>query len=277
MTFRLLRVSTLVVALGCAITLQAKERDRGRCDNTSLRGEFAFTAQGTTLAALGLPAALTGAFASGGSAEFDGTGHFTLMATSSFNGIVQGPATVIGTYSVNEDCSYNSQASNGVTFRAVIVDSGSEILILQTTPGAVITGIAKKRGSDVLRNLEGDLRDGRGACSAGNFSGRYGFLAKGFAGPPTVPIPEIGPLAGVGVIHVNADGTFTMSAQRSVSGTLDPEPLPLTGSYTVSSDCTAQLTFEVGFHFTTSIVNRDEVFFVETDPGTAVSVIAKRL
>ncbi|MFL6448457.1 MAG: hypothetical protein ACJ746_12305 [Bryobacteraceae bacterium] len=121
------------------------------------------------------------------------------------------------------------------------------------------------------------MRDNHGACSAGSFSGNYGFLATGFAGPPTLPIAQIGPLAGVGIIHVNANGTFTMSAQRSVGGTIDPDPLPLTGSFTVSSDCIAQLTFDVGFHFTASIVNRDEVLFVETDPGTAVSVIAKRL
>src|SRR5689334_11219349 len=106
MKLSLLRVSTIIAVLGWAVTLEAKDHDRRGCDNSSLRGAFAFTAQGTTLAALGLPAALTGAFASGGSAEFDGAGHFTLTATSSFDGVVQGPATVTGTYSVNRDCSY---------------------------------------------------------------------------------------------------------------------------------------------------------------------------
>ena len=277
MKLSLSRVSTVALALGCGLTLQAKDHDRRVCDNGSLRGDFAFTAQGTTLAAVGLPPALTGAFASGGSAEFDGAGHFTLTATSSFNGIVQGPATVTGTYSVNEDCSYTSTASNGVTFRAVIVDHGQAILILQTTPGTAITGVAKQRGSDSGGKSGKDFEERHFACSAGAFSGNYGFVARGFAGPPTVPIAQIGPLAGVGVIHVDTNGTFTMSAQRSVSGTIDPDPLTLTGAYTVSPDCTAQLTFDVGFHFTASIVNKDEAFFIETDPGTAVSVISKRL
>ncbi|MFL6446264.1 MAG: hypothetical protein ACJ746_00960 [Bryobacteraceae bacterium] len=147
------RVCTFVLALGCGLTLQAKDGNRRACDNTSLRGEFAFTTQGMTLAALGLPAGLTGAFASGGSGEFDGSGHFTLTASSSFNGVVQGPATITGTYSVNEDCSYTSQASNGVMFRAAIVDGGREILILQTTPGTVITGVAKKRGFELVKDL----------------------------------------------------------------------------------------------------------------------------
>ncbi|MFL6417015.1 MAG: hypothetical protein ACJ74Y_15240 [Bryobacteraceae bacterium] len=277
MKLSLSRVSIFAFALGFAVLAQAKDHDRRGCDNRSLRGDFAFTAEGTTLAALALPAALTGAFSSGGFTHFDGAGHFTLIATTSFNGAVQGPATVAGTYSVNEDCSYTSKASNGVTFRAAIVDDGHEILILQTTPGTVIAGVAKKRGSDEGSD-SGQDREGRhGTCSAETFSGNYGFLAKGFAGPPTLPTAQIAPLAGVGIIHVDFNGTFTMSAQRSAGGAIDPDPLTLTGSYTLSPDCTAQLTFDVGFHFTATIVSGDEAFFIETDPGTAVSVIAKRL
>ena len=60
MKLSLLRVSTVFTVLACGLTLQAKDHDNRNCDNTSLRGEFAFTAQGTTLAAVGLPAALTG-------------------------------------------------------------------------------------------------------------------------------------------------------------------------------------------------------------------------
>lgn len=115
-----------------------------KCTNNSLRGSYGFTAQGVTLQGSPVPAALRGPFASSGSATFDGQGNFTLTATSSFNGIVQGPATVKGTYSVNEDCTYDSRADNGATFRSVIVNGGKEILILQTTPGVAITGTAKK-------------------------------------------------------------------------------------------------------------------------------------
>jgi hypothetical protein len=136
--------SSLRFALGAVVamaitplTIHAREFDRRVCTNESLRGEFGFTAHGTTLPALGLQAPLTGAFASSGSADFDGMGHFTLTATSSFQGVIQGPATVTGIYAVNSDCSYTSRASNGVTFQAVIVNGGRELLILQTTPGCV--------------------------------------------------------------------------------------------------------------------------------------------
>jgi hypothetical protein len=247
------------------------------CTNESLAGEFGFTAHGTTVPALGLQAPLTGAFASSGSATFDGSGHFTLTATSSFNGVIQGPATVTGTYTVNSDCSYTSKASNGVTFRAVIVKGGHELLILQTTPGVVITGLAKKKGIEDNEKYEEAFHESHKTCSAPSFAGTYGFLADGFAGAPILPNTPFGPLAGVGVITVRPDGTFMMMAQRSVGGMLDPAPLPLTGAYTVSGNCTAELTFDVGFHFTATIINNSESVFIETDPGTALTVVAKRL
>jgi len=254
-------------------TIQAKDSDKHTCTNENLQGVFGFTAHGTTLPALGLQAPLTGAFASSGSADFDGMGHFTLTATSSFHGVIQGPATVTGTYSVSSDCSYASKASNGVTFRAAIVNNGSELLILQTTPGTVITGVAKKEGAKLDAKYEEDSREGRKTCSAGI----YGFLADGFAGAPTLPNTPFGPLAGVGIITVRPDGTFSMMAQRSVGGVLDPAPLPLTGSYTISPNCTAELTFDAGFHFAATIINSSEAVFIETDPGTALTVASKRL
>jgi hypothetical protein len=111
---------------------------------------------------------------------FDGRGHVTLTATSSFNGIVQGPATVRGTYKVMEDCTYTSQLENAVTFRAVIVNDGDELLILQATPGVVISGTAKKRRQqDRLK----DLIQSASCCDASALRGRYGFLASGVAGP----------------------------------------------------------------------------------------------
>jgi hypothetical protein len=275
--------SSLRFALGATIafaivpfTVQAKDSDRHTCTDESLQGKFGFTAHGMTLPALGLQAPLTGAFASSGLADFDGLGHFTLTATSSFNGVIQGPATVTGTYAVNSDCSYTSKASNGVTFRAVIVNNGRELLILQTTPGVVIAGLAKKVGGQNNEEYE-TIREGRKACSAAGFAGNYGFLADGFAGAPTLPNTPFGALAGVGVITVKPDGTFTMMAQRSVGGVLDPAPLPLTGSYTVSSNCTAELTFDVGFHFTATVINDSEAIFIEKDPGTVLTVISKRL
>ena len=214
---------------------------------------------------------MTGAFASGGTAEFDGHGHFTLTATSSFNGAVSGPPTYTGTYSVNSDCSYTSQATNGATFRAAIVNHGRELLLLQTNNGAAIVGTARKRGP------AGEEDDDDWAPQACTLTGTYGFLADGSAGVSALPGAPFGPLVGVGIVTAHPNGTFMMIAQRSVNGTIDPEPLPLTGSYARTGECSFRLTFDVGFHFDASVVNRKETIFIETDPGTAVIVRAKRL
>jgi hypothetical protein len=252
-----------------------KHPNRG-CTNGDLRGTFGFTAQGVTLATSAVPAPLQGAFASSGTSTFDGRGHFTLTATSSFNGIIQGPAVVKGTYDVNDDCTYTSQAENGVTFRAVIVSGGDELLILQTTPGVVISGLAQRQGR--LRENLADLSGGSGRCGGNIVGDVYGFIANGVAGPPTIPAALAGPLAGVGTVALDRRGGFTLIATRSINGTLDPEPLTLTGRYTFTEACAFRLSFDVGFTFTATIVDGgDEMLFIETDPGTTLIVRAKRL
>jgi hypothetical protein len=248
---------------------------RSGCTNATLRGTYAFTARGTTFAALGLPAPLTGAYASSGTADFDGNGHFSLSANNSFNGVIQ-PAAVTGTYSVNRDCSYTSQASNGVTFRAAIVDGGNEIFILQTTRGTAIAGNARRRTAS--GSPDDDDRRTPAFCTPGSVAGSYGFVAEGAAGAPILPGVPFGPLTGVGTVTLNANGTFNMLAQRSVGGTIDPQPLPLSGRYAFSGNCAFRMTFDVvGFHFDATVVGRNEVRFLETDAGSALLVTAKRI
>lgn len=232
------------------------------CTNASLRGDYGFVARGVTLAGSPLPAPLQGPFASGGKASFDGKGNFVLTSTSSFNGVIQ-PVETRGVYQVNSDCSYSSQADNGITFQSVILDGGRQLQILQTTPDVVIAGTALQRPS---------------RCDAKSLSGAYGFAAEGAAGPPTIPAALAGPLAGVGTVVFAPDGTFVLTATRSVNGTLDPQPLPLTGVYFPKGDCAFAMSFDVGFNFDAVIVNNGKaILFVETDAGTALIVKATKI
>jgi hypothetical protein len=258
-----------------AATARASSDGPRRCSNSSLNGTFGFVAGGLTLAGSPVPASLQGPFASSGIATFDGRGRLTLTATNSFNGIVQGPATVRATYEVMEDCTYTSQAENGVTFRAVIVNDGDELFILQTTPGVVISGTARKQRHQKERAAHPSLPGSR--CDASTLRGTYGFLASGAAGPPTLPAALAGPLQGVGTVAFDERGGFTLVAVRSVNGNLDPEPQTLSGSYQWTSACAFQMTFDVGFTFTATIVDDgDELLFIETDPGTSLTVRARR-
>lgn len=264
-----LSISKMLVA--AAILTSAAYAD---CTNASVRGVYGYTAQGRTISGLPLPPQFLGPFASSGVAVYDGRGNVTLTATSSFNGVIQPPSTVKATYNVNPDCTYTSVAENGVTFRAVIVDDGQRVLILQTTPGVVITGQADKQTSSENHGRQNGRR-----CAETITDGVYGFLGTGFAGPPTIPAQSAGPLAGVGTVRFGRDGRFVLNAQRSVNGVLDPQVLALPGSYTLASDsCTFRMQFDIGFTFSAAAVDGGrEIRFIETDPGTTFIVTAKRI
>lgn len=274
-----LQAGTAVADEEIATREPAPQRQQHRCSNADLDGSYGFNARGTTLAGTPLPPPLIGAFASAGRAVYDGHGNVSLTATSSFNGVIQGPQTVKGTYSVNSDCSFTSTLENGVSFQAVIVAEGSELLILQTSPNVAITGTASRQGNSALRWSEFSERMRPMRCSRESVSkGSYGFIAEGTAGAPTLPLPAAGPLVGVGTVTLHPKGSFALTATRSVNGAIDPQALTLTGSYQVDRDCGIEMQFDAGFTFSGSIVDGGrELRFVETDPGTALVVSAKRI
>jgi hypothetical protein len=280
MLIRRTMLALAAFAVAASAQSAAESERRAGCTNASVRGTFAFTANGFTVPGSPLPPALQGRFASGGTSVFDGRGSVTLNATSSFNGIVQGPVTAKGTYTVSPDCTYVSALDNGATFRAVIVNDGRELYILQTNAGVIITGTALRQ--DTLKPTLDDLRSivRPFGCRASQITeGVYGFISDGAAGPPTIPAELAGPLAGVGTVAFSARGTFDLRAQRSVNGNIDPEIVPLTGTYTFNPDCTFRMTFDVvGFTFNGMVADGGrQLLFVETNPGTTFVVKAKRI
>ena len=82
----------------------------------------------------------------------------------------------------------------------------------------VITGVADAQVPPSLdvQDLLAALRPLR--CSNALVQGSYGFLAEGFAGPPTIPANLAGPLSGVGTVVFDAGGSFLLTATRSVNG-----------------------------------------------------------
>lgn len=278
---RLSRRLLLIAMIGAAHADYADASDdeanarHGRCSNADLRGTYGFSANGMNLNGAPLPPGLLGPFASAGSAVYDGEGNVSLSAIASFNGALQ-PAAASGTYEVGPDCLFTSSLDNGTSFLGVIADGGRELFILQTTPFTAIAGSAEKQRSGLPR--AGDLAALRQQrCTSKTIRGTHAFIAQGFAAPPTVPPEAAGPLAGVGTVEYDADGSFLLKAQRSVSGTLDPAVLPLGGRYQVEADCGITMAFDVGFHFSGVIVDGGrEIRFVETDPGTTLIVKTRR-
>lgn len=147
------------------------------------------------------------------------------------------------------------------------------ILIL----GAILIGGTVPPGNTALAQSSTG-RAVRPLCTQKSIQGSYGFISSGSAGPPTIPAEVSGPLVGVGTVNFGSRGGFTLIATRSVNGSIDPQPLTLTGSYVVNPDCTLTMSFAVGFTFRAVIVDGGkEIQFIETDPGTTFIVVAKRM
>jgi hypothetical protein len=237
-----------------------------RCTVATLRGAYGFTAQGVTVAGSPVPPPLQGPFASLGTAVYDGRGGVVLTASATFNGLTQSLPPVKGTYQVNTDCTFTSTLENGATFFASIAAGGRELFVLQTTPGVIASGTARFQTG------------GTPSCRNALSRGVYGFISQGTGAPPTVPPPAAGPLQGVGTVAFSDDGSFALTAVRSVNGIIDPEPLNLAGRYAFTDGCNFEMRFDVGFTFLGTLVDGgSEVLFLETDPGTTFVVRAKRM
>jgi len=274
MHMRRIAFALALLAVATVASTPALADDHSRpCDDHSLRGSFGFSAEGVTLPASGIPAPLAGGFVASGIANYDGKGNFTLTATTSFNGNVQGPTTYAGTYSVNPDCSFGSAAASGATFSGVITDNGHQLYIMQANNGVVITGTAKARGG----RGPGEEDTGHATCPSGSGAGSFGYLLDGSAGDPALPGVAFGPAAAIGVINVDHSGRFSMTALISASGNQTPSPITFTGTYVAGANCTFTLNYDNGLHFNGTVVNRNEVLITGADAGTAVIVRGKRI
>jgi hypothetical protein len=132
-----------LIALALATAPTANAQNNG-CSNASLQGTFSQKGTGYFTA----PPSMAGPFANLGTLTFDGNGNLTGTLTNNLNGTTF-PATETGTYQVNPDCTgtYTVQiAPLGITSQAVfVIDDGlSELQILVTDQGSVITCVARK-------------------------------------------------------------------------------------------------------------------------------------
>ena len=111
-------------------------------------------------------------------------------------------------------------------------------------------------------------------CRLRDLRGTYGIFANGTVVTPPPGVPA-GPFATVGRMVVEDDGTAEVSLTRSFNGTITHEVLP--GFLTVNDDCTGTLTFGGVRTFDFVAVDKlNELQFIQTNPGTVVTVIAKR-
>ena len=139
-TFAIAIATTLAVSV--ATTARAGDQE---CSDATVKGTFAYTSTGFITS----PPDLAGPFASVGTQTFDGNGGTTAAAWVSQNGTIL-PVTITGTYTVDPDCTGTFTveiAPVGITAHVffAIDENGAEFRALQTDPGIVVTGIARRQ------------------------------------------------------------------------------------------------------------------------------------
>lgn len=138
--------------------------------------------------------------------------------------------------------------------------------ILVVTAALTIVRVGSPSGA--VHAQESALEDERESCSLETLKGRYGlaFHGLGTSGPVPAPISEFIPVAGLGMVIFNGNGTLSLSETVSFGGKV--APLITHGTYTVNPNCTGSLEAVGAAHLNFVIVhNGREILAINTDQG----------
>jgi hypothetical protein len=216
------------------------------CSNATLLGNYGFTISGVD--ATGQLAASVGQLIA------DGTGNFTGTFTNSTAGVISSNVTLTGTYSVKTGCTGTAtitpSGGAATNFSLVVVSSGGQFELTETKAGSSQYGYA--------------LAQGKATCTNAGVKNTFGFRGGGYTS-------SLAPNAWAGQVKLDGLGSVTGSEWASFGGTI--EHFSLTGSYSVSSNCTGTATFKGSTgnvaHTNFVIVNGGQsAMQIQTDAGT---------
>jgi hypothetical protein len=227
------------------------------CSIASLSGNYGLLTSGTSIA--GTPVTSLIHF------TFDPTtATFTSLETSSHDGVL-----IItphkGTYEVAPDCTARTTIkAAGETLHVAFVVTSTGFFNLNESTGATIEGFGVKQGDR--------------ACSNDSVKGNFGFEATGSFAPGA---PFTGPAAFVGELKLgvddSGDGVLSGHVTASEDGTIFTfADEPVTGAYSVNSDCTGTATITpkgqptLNFDFVVVDCGK-QILALETDANTVVS------
>lgn len=242
------RIARMIILASFALSSAAWA---ATCSNASLSGTYGFLHDGTDSNGAPFTAAVS-------QITFDSTaGTFTGETTASHDGVIA-TQSLTGTYTVASNCTGTGTPAGGSPFSIVVTSTG----FLAVHPFS--EGFAVKQGSP--------------NCTNAGVKGSFGFETTGLflaGAPATGWVAFIGELkltvtpSGEGVISGHIAG-----AEDSTILTFAEEPV--TGRYTVGTDCRAMATIkpeglsEMHFHFVV-VDGGKEMLAVETDADTVVS------
>jgi hypothetical protein len=134
-----LRISLFLLTLALAVS-SALTAHASACNNSAIRGTYAFTIHGTVF----LPDGSTLLIHGLAKASFDGNGNISQLDAVAANGLVPaGWRLSTGTYSVSADCTGTMTVSNGdqppVNQQMIVSQSGNSIRAMVIDPGFATT------------------------------------------------------------------------------------------------------------------------------------------
>lgn len=189
------------------------------CSNATLAGNYGFTITGVDG---------TGQLsASVGQLTADGKGNVTGIFTVSNAGVISTNVALTGTYSVNTNCTgattITPSGGAATSFSLVVVSSGAQFELAETKAGTSQYGYA--------------LAQGKAICTNAGIKGTAGFRGGGYDS-------SLSPNAWAGQVKLDGLGGVTGSETASFGGSI--QTFTLTGTYSVSSNCTGTATFNGG-------------------------------
>ncbi|HMD16741.1 MAG TPA: hypothetical protein VKH18_08745 [Terriglobales bacterium] len=189
------------------------------CSNATLAGNYGFTLTGVDS---------TGSLASSvGQLTADGLGNFTGTFTNSTAGVISLNNALTGTYSVNKNCTGTTtltpSGGTASVFTLVVVSAGAQFEMTDTKAGSSEYGYA--------------LAQGKAICTNAGIKNTFGFRGGGYDS-------SLAPYAWAGQVKLDGLGGVTGSETASFGGTI--QTFTLTGTYSVSSNCTGTATFNGG-------------------------------
>jgi uncharacterized protein (TIGR03437 family) len=194
----------------------------GNCNSTNLGGSYRIILNGRGISAAG---AFTGSFQSVGTATFDGQGGVTLAGTANTN-LAQGQDfSYTGTYSLPSNCygALSITTTSAATFSLVVWQGGKQFDIVGSDAAYVYSG----SGSNIQPN-----------CDTPTLSGEFTFTSSGFTLSGTT---QTGGQDEAGVLQFDGQGNVTASYTDTQGGAA-PASLTATGTYDVSTFCSASMT-----------------------------------
>ncbi|HTC36487.1 MAG TPA: hypothetical protein VK724_24110 [Bryobacteraceae bacterium] len=192
----------------------------GTCNSASLSGAYAVSITGRQVSASG---DFTGAFQATGTATFDGLSAVNIALTADTNQAVATQLQWSGTYSVQANCVavVNITTGGSATLNVTLYNQGKNFLLSGSDATYTYSGSGNPQPQPV-------------SCSAATLTGVFTFNATGFLLTST---SVSGAGDGAGLLQFDGISALTVNVTSVTAGAAS-SAVTLTGSYSISSNCT---------------------------------------